>query len=175
MNFNFDYMIKIKLDNNLKLKENIFEIDTSFNEHAYLIEKGNSINNFESFSKKSLLLSEIIFEILAHKLFGNAQAKVAFSNNNEFSLIDKLIWKGFINILQEKSEIQNIYNQYLILGKSENEINFTDVGFCLPITLHGQLSKNLIKINMYNNGFNTGGTSIINGSYIIPLLLKYEF
>lgn len=176
-NFEFDYLIKIKLDNKiyLNLKDNIFDIDKNLNNQKYFIEKGNSINNFDTFSKKNLLLSEIIFELIAHKLFGNAQANVAFSNNNEFSTIDKLIWKEFINILQEKSEIKNIYNQYLILGKSEDDINFTDVGFCLPIILHGQLSKNLKKVNMYNNGFNTGGSSIINGSYKIPLLFKYEF
>ena len=176
-NFEFDYIIKIKLDNKIKLnlEENIFDIETTLNDQKYYIEKGKSINNFDTFSKKNLLLSEIIFELLAHKLFGNAQANVAFSNSTEFSSIDKLIWKGFINILHEKSEIQNIYNQYLILGKSNNEINFTDVGFCLPITLQGQLSKNLKKINMYNTGFNTGGSSIVNGSYKIPLLLRYEF
>jgi hypothetical protein len=176
-NFDFDYIIKIKLDNkiSLNLKDNIFDIETNLNDQKYFIEKGNSINNFDTFSKKNLLLSEIIFEVLAHKLFGNAQANIAFSNTTEFSLIDKLIWKGFINILQEKSEIQNIHNQYLILGKSNSEINFTDIGFCLPIILQGQLSKNLKKINMYNSGFNTGGSSIVNGSYKIPLLLRYEF
>jgi len=177
-NFIYDYIIKIKLENDTFIFENKdnkliitnrININKSFKK--YYLDKGQSINKFDTFSK-NIKLDEILLEIISHKLFGNAQSKIAIVNNYNFSSFDQILGNHLLKLVRDKNELDIIYNEYLLMGRSTN---INNINICFPLMFTGQLSNNLKPLPFYKMGYNTGGTQINEGTYKIPILIKYEF
>ena len=148
------------------------EINNSyFNEifkNTFIITETNSQFNNISYSSP---FGTRILEILALKIFGNANARSAISNDTQiiYNLQNNLL-NHVNNVIQNhKYDIYNQYNKQLITnGDINNKINFNFVDSALAFSgsIQGKLSYPIIpKIN-------AGVSSVINGEYNIPILIK---
>jgi hypothetical protein len=112
-----------------------------------------------------------ILEILALKIFGNAGARAAISNDNQitYNLQNNLLNHVNKVIQNHKYDIYNQYNKNLLDNVNINDkinFNFVDSALAFPGSIQGKLSYPIIpKIN-------AGVSSIINGEYNIPILIK---
>ncbi len=145
-----------------------------------------------------------LLEIVAHKLFGHGQARAAISNDYEFYAHDSKVWDNLSNAVLNDNFRHDIFNQYVALGRYTNEansnaetspnnqndvnnmnggdkwvpFNFNGLTFDFPMFLAGNMltdaSLTTSERELLQNGPNVGGTKLVNGSYNIPVLVKFH-
>jgi hypothetical protein len=112
-----------------------------------------------------------ILEILALKIFGNAGARCAFSNDTQ--IINNL-QNNLLNHVNKviQNHKYDIYNQYdknnIIINdiNQKNIFNFYDSALAFPGLIQGKLSYPIIPKIV------AGVSKVINGEYNIPILIK---
>jgi hypothetical protein len=153
---------------------------------------GNSNIAFNTFKTNQQPIGYILLEIIAHKLFGNAQAMAAINNDSTFYLHDTEIWDQLANSVLSNQFRNDIFNQYVAIGRYQSTINnnnnyndsnitnfnFANITFDFPLYLNGSilLDSTLTNVekNILQNGPNIGGTLLCNGNYNIPILVKFH-
>jgi hypothetical protein len=165
------------------------------NKPLYKTVIGKSNVSFSTFKSEQITLGYTLLEVVAHKLFGHAQAHAAISNDDKFYLHDAEIWDHLSNTIANSNFSNNIFKQYVALGRynawaptSANDVNnsndvngwvnfnFINLTFDYPLFVSGNLLLNSSltpgEINVLQNGPNIGGTLLVNGSYNIPILVR---
>ena len=144
------------------------------------IRPGNSIVGFGTFPIANNKMGDRILEILAHKLFGNAQSNDAIDNSSEFYTHDYKIWDHLSESISNNQTQNDIMNQYISLGRisnSNSNFNFDGLSFDYLLQIDGSLLLNNSipsnKASIFNNGPDLGGTRLVNGQYEIPILMKF--
>ena len=144
------------------------------------IRPGNSIVGFGTFPIENNKMGDRILEILAHKLFGNAQSNDAIDNSSEFYTHDYKIWDHLSESISNNQTQNDIMNQYISLGRisnSNSNFNFDGLSFDYLLQIDGSLLLNNSipsnKASIFNNGPDLGGTRLVNGQYEIPILMKF--
>lgn len=138
-----------------------------------------------------------LLEVVAHKIFGHGQARAAISNDREFYTHDGELWNHLSNSVLNSDFRNDIFNQYVSLGRYENTIterlandntyndmntyinfNFIGLSFDFPMFLAGNILLNNTltndEVNLFVNGPNVGGTLLNNGAYNVPILVKFR-
>ena len=159
------------------------------------ISPGKSMVSFGTFSNQETNVGDRILEVIAHKIFGNAQSRAAIDNDTDFYKHDSQLWDHLSESVTG-SQIQNdIMKQYISLGRitqnenSENnflqgadslvnvDFNFHGLSFDYLLYINGSLLLNDSltpdEVNILNNGPNVGGSRLVNGQYDIPILMKF--
>ena len=205
---NFDYIITINtqyltngnitgLFENATYKQNnivLNEVDINLTLHNFVfnnqsistIEAGLSNIGFGTFLLTTQKIGDLLLEVIAHKMFGHAQAHAAIRNDSEFYTHDEQIWNHLSNTLNINSIKYDIFNQYLALGRyaldedsASNYINFNlqDMTLDYPLYLDGSVVLDASLTNDERNnllqGPNVGGNQVINGLYNIPILIRF--
>lgn len=161
------------------------------NQNIITIEIGNSTTGFLTLNSDiPQTFGERLLEIVAHKIFGHGQARVAISNDSEFFTHDAQLWNHLVNTVATNSFRHDIFNQYVDIGRYTNRINegnyddinqyinfnFNSLSIDFPMYFIGNilLNNNLLysQANLFQNGVNVGGTTLVNGLYNIPILIK---
>lgn len=166
---------------------------------------GASSVAFGTFKSQQLTLGESLLEVIAHKLFGHAQANAAISNDNIFYNHDAKLWNQLSNSVALNQFKNDIFNQYVALGRyntfsntstsvnntgnfNNNSLyndydqwvpfNFVNLTFDFPLYVNGTILLNssltTAEMSILNNGPNVGGTLLVNGSYNIPILVRFH-
>jgi hypothetical protein len=164
------------------------------------IAEGQSNYAFGSFNKNPKNIGDRLREVVAHKLFGNAKATEAISNGNNFYLHDIEIWDHLSQTISSTNIQNDIFNQYLAFDKLDLytlgyydiynsstisgatmttfDFQFKGLTFDYPLYLTGSvlLDPSLLPNEnaALSNGPTVGGTSLINASYNIPILIKFH-
>ena len=144
------------------------------------------------------ILNDVVFQILALRIFGHAAARAAIVNDSIFDRltpegINKMeifstngIWQALYNHRNE------LFNHYVSLGRITNtddvtsypqQMNLSNFNLSFLVEIDGRIldpSNNPIT-DVYANGFsgyntNSGGnvySTMNNGSYAIPILLSF--
>jgi hypothetical protein len=109
-----EYDINISL-----LDSNHFKNWNSFfnNQSIVKIAAGDSNIGFGSFNTNPLKIGDRLLEIIAHKLFGHAQAHAAIKNDNSFYSHDNKLWDHLSNSISQTTFRNDIFNQYVITGR----------------------------------------------------------
>jgi hypothetical protein len=159
-----------------------FEINNNTYNNHYLatniLSTTNSLTN--GIISEDFDFNTRILEILALKIFGHARARAAFSNDTDIIFdLQNEFYNHINNVVQNHKH--DIFNQYVQLDKPEmikNDVNrpvnfnFTNGTFSFP----GYISGSLIDKNNLSNGLlngpKTGISSVENGEYNIPILIK---
>lgn len=173
--------------------------NTAINNHN-LVTLDVGASNF-GFSTLTPTLNQAIgdrlLEIVAHKLFGNGQARAAIDNDTEFYTHDGVMWDHLSTALSTQSLANDVFNQYVASGRYESQsttagssnadnandvnqfvnFNFINLTFDYPMYLIGSLGLNSsmtpTEISALNNGPIVGGTQLNNGLYNIPILIRF--
>jgi hypothetical protein len=150
---------------------------------------------FNTFQNTSLKFGDRLLEMVAHKMFGHAQARAAISNDNDFLMHDSKIWDHLSNTMANNQIQNDIMNQYITAGRIIQDINtyndnifnqgdkltnvnfnFNGVSFDFMLYVSGSLlvdnSLTELEKSILSNGPNVGGTSFVNGNYNIPILVR---
>jgi hypothetical protein len=170
-----------QVDINLTLQNFVFN-----NQSISTIEAGLSNIGFGTFLLTTQKIGDLLLEVIAHKMFGHAQAHAAIRNDSEFYTHDGEIWNHLTNTLNINSIKYDIFNQYLALGRyalnedsASNYINFNlqDMTLDYPLYLDGSVVLDASLTNDERNnllqGPNVGGNQVINGLYNIPILIRF--
>jgi hypothetical protein len=159
----FQYLNNNNIDIKFDINNNYF--NEIFQNTLITTETNSQFNNISYNSP----FGTRILEILALKIFGNANARSAISNDTQiiYNLENNLL--NHINkvIQNHKYDIYNQYNKDLINNINDKiNFDFIDSALAFPGLIQGKLSYPIIpKIN-------AGVSSIINGEYNIPILIK---
>ena len=105
-------------------------------------------------------------EVVAHKLFGHAQAQAAINNDDKFYLHDAEIWDHLSNTVENSNFSNDIFEQYVALGRyntwaltSANDVNnsndvngwvnfnFVNLTLDYPLWISGNLLLNALTSN----------------------------
>jgi hypothetical protein len=145
-------------------------------------------NNFQT-------IGDRLLEVVAHKLFGHGQARAAISNDDQFYFHDAEIWNHLSSSLAMNNYRNDIFNQYVATDRYEQSasnscdqnnydvqswvnFNFDGLTFDFPLYVTGNMildpSLTSTEINVLQNGPNVGGTSLVNGHYNIPILVRFH-
>lgn len=149
-------------------------------------------------------IGDRLLEIVAHKLFGHGQARAAINNDYEFYTHDAKVWDNLSNAVLVDGFRHDVFNQYVALGRYSSEansnsvnngntqndvnnmnggdhwvpFNFNGLTFDFPMFLAGNMLTDASLTNsereLLQNGPNIGGTKLVNGSYNIPILVKFH-
>lgn len=121
-----------------------------------------------------------VLEILALKIFGHARARAAISNDTDIIHdLQNEFYNHINNVVQTHK--YDIFNQYVQLDKPQmrrNDVNrpanfnFTNGVFAFPCYISGSLVDKSNLSNELLNGPKTGISSVENGDYNIPILIK---
>jgi len=174
------------VDINLSI-QNFLNWETNINNQSIsTIEAGLSNIGFGTFLLTSQKIGDLLLEIIAHKMFGHAQAHAAIRNDNEFYTHDAEIWNHLSNTLNLNSIKYDVFNQYIALGRyatnedsAVNYINFNlqDMSLDFPLYLNGSVVLDASLTNDERNnllqGPNVGGNQIIDGLYNVPILVRF--
>lgn len=174
------------VDINLSL-HNFLNWNTNINNQAIsTIEPGLSNIGFGTFLLTNQKIGDLLLEIVAHKMFGHAQAHAAIRNDNEFYSHDAEIWNHLGNTLNINSIKYDVFNQYIALGRYEtnedsvnNFVNFNlqDMSLDFPLYLNGSVILDASLTNDERNnllqGPAVGGNQIIDGLYNVPILVRF--
>lgn len=87
------------------------------NTNIVSVQVGNSNVNFSSFLSYPEPLGARLLEVVAHKLFGHAQARAAIKNDSTFYTNDALIWDHLSRSVSTDSFAQDIFKQYVALNR----------------------------------------------------------
>ena len=175
-----------QVDINLSI-QNFLNWNTDINNQPIsTIEAGLSNIGFGTFLSTNQKIGDLLLEIIAHKMFGHAQAHAAIRNDNEFYTHDSEVWNHLSNTLNLNNIKYDVFNQYIASGRySTNEdssvnfinFNFQDMSLDFPLYLNGSV---IIDESITNDGLNNllqgpdvGGNQILNGLYYVPLLVRF--
>lgn len=152
----------------------------------------------------SQTIGDRLLEVVAHKLFGHGQARAAISNDTQFYTHDAKVWDNLSNAVLDSGFRNDIFNQYVALGRYSSEansnantngntqndvnnmnggdhwvpFNFDGISFDFPMYLAGNMLTDASLTNaekaLIQNGPNVGGTLLNNGSYNVPILVKFH-
>jgi len=159
---------------------------------------------YTSLNQAPGIIGQKLLEVLATKIFGNPATTAAIINDKDYnttngtlSRVSGNIMNGIVNVLY--TEGANLFNQYAGssiymtdgygiapgYGDSANPFSFnlTDAAISVPLNLIGNLTTadgmagkgTNNALSLIYNGVNTGGTTIVNGVYNIPFLLKFHY
>ena len=158
--------------------------------------QGLSSTNFGTFNASTNeKIGDRLLEVVAHKLFGHAQAHAAIKNDNAFYTHDAAIWDHLSASVAASSFRNDIFNQYVKLGRyntasssgagvNGNDVsghvafNFADITLDFPLQLNGSMlfdtsltvaDKELLKL-----GPEVGGSRLTNGNYDVPILIRFH-
>jgi hypothetical protein len=144
------------------------------NNPAYLKLKTNTTN-----------LNYRFLEILGTKIFGDPTFTNKFLNSNEFindyNISDSIIRQVIDrigNVLSDTNVTSDILDSYsqlpvYITPTGKTNFNFRNTIWEFPIYLKGNIFNELgVDANTYN-GPDMGGSKIVNGTYNIPILLRF--
>jgi hypothetical protein len=155
------------------------------NQPIATISPGLANIGFGTFLVSNQRLGDLFLEIIAHKLFGHAQARAAIRNDTEFYFHDSQIWNHIGSSFNLNNIKYDIFNQYIVMGRYENtedintyiNFNFQDLTMDFPLYFSGNIgvdqSLTPDERNNLLNGPVVGGNQIINGAYNIPILLRF--
>lgn len=167
---------------------------------------GQSNKAFGTFKTTPDNVGDVLLEVIAHKLFGHAQARSAISNDNLFFSHDAQIWDHLSNAFTQQNYRNDVFNQYVGIGRynaaSSNgstynattgnysntsqyndsdgivNFNFSNLTFDYPLWVAGSLildsSLTSAEKSLLLNGPNVGGTSLANGVYNVPILIRFH-
>lgn len=175
-----------QVDINLSI-QNFLNWETNINNQSIsTIEAGLSNIGFGTFLLTNQKIGDLLLEIIAHKMFGHAQAHAAIRNDNEFYTHDSEIWNHLSNTLNLNSIKYDVFNQYIASGRyatnedsTVNYINFNlqDMSLDFPLYLNGTVVLDASLTNDERNnllqGPNVGGNQIIDGLYNVPILVRF--
>jgi hypothetical protein len=123
-------------------------------------------------------LGDRLLEIIALKIFGNAEARAAIVNDTEFTSDSELntIISSFTNSLSTDQNF--IFSQYVALGRISNtanelvsqNFNFDNMNIALPMYLQGSI-PNTVSDTLKNGYVGASRSTIVNYNYNIPLML----
>jgi hypothetical protein len=123
-----------------------------------------------------------VLEILALKIFGHAKSRSAIKNDtNIISDVKDNLFNFFNNIVQTyKMDIFNQYIQYDLVDINTNDVS-TPVNFNFTndiIDFPGYISGSLLNIGqlsqeLLNGPISGNSTSLVNGIYNVPILIKF--
>lgn len=175
--------------------------NSSFNnQNLVSINVGNSNIAFATLLPNTYqTIGDRLLEVVAHKLFGHGQARAAISNDHEFYQHDAKIWDHLSNTVSQNHIRNDIFSQYVAADRYRinpsgfnngifNDV-FSDVGnwvnfnfggltFDFPLYVSGDMlldpSLTPSEIAILQNGPNVGGSSLINGKYNIPILIRFH-
>lgn len=158
--------------------------------------QGLSSTNFGTFNASANeKIGDRLLEVVAHKLFGHAQAHAAIKNDNAFYTHDAEIWDHLSASVATTSFRKDIFNQYVKLGRyntasnsgagvngddvdSHVAFNFANISLDFPLQLNGSMlfdqsltvaDKELLKL-----GPEVGGSRLTDGNYDIPILIRFH-
>jgi hypothetical protein len=162
-------------------------INPHINSQIVSIIQGASTVNFGSFSGgDEKRLGDRLVEIVAHKIFGHAQARAAINNDNDFYRYDDNLWNHLSDTVSTDSFARNLFNQYVALDRITNVddvntpvlFNFDGLTLDFPLYLSGRIilnnSLSQEERSILNNGPEVGGSGLDNGVYNIPILVKFK-
>lgn len=72
---------------------------------------------FGTFKTISENLGDRLLEVVAHKIFGHAQARAAINNDDQFYTHDGTIWDHLTNTVAMNNIRNDIFNQYVAMGR----------------------------------------------------------
>ena len=193
----YDYIIKLNMSLNdffitrsyQQNQNDINNIDITFNvnQDNFNLAYNNTLmdSNRDALIKGSEYVTSCdtrILEIIALKIFGHAKARTAIKNDTSIiSGIKHNLFNFFNNIVQNyKTNIFNQYVQYDLVDLNNNDINepinfnFTNDVIDFPGYIHGSLlDTNQLSSNLLNGPTSGNSSSLINGVYNIPILIKF--
>ena len=159
-----------------------FEINNNYYYNYYIT---STISTTTNALVNGVLVEECNFdtrvlEILALKIFGNARARAAISNDTDIIYdLQNEFYNHINNVIQNHK--YDIFNQYVQLDNVEMRrddinrpvnFNFTNGVFSFPGHISGSLAdKNNLSAELLN-GPKVGISSVENGEYNIPILIK---
>lgn len=198
---NASYMQNANIDNtdvNITLNSdtNFLNWQTVFNNQPIVtINMGDSNMAFPTLEPTlNQTIGDRLLEVVAHKLFGHGQARAAISNDSEYYTHDAQIWDHLVNSVSMNQFRHDIFNQYVATGRYEDHavvnngddsndvdnwvnFNFNGMTFEYPLFLTGDMltdpSLTPAEVNLITNGPNVGGSSLVNGEYNIPILIRF--
>lgn len=169
---------------------------TNFNnQNIVTIVQGLSSTNFGTFNTPASKIGDRLLEVVAHKLFGHAQARAAIKNDNSFYSYDDDIWNHLSTSVANDSFRKEIFNQYVKTGRyntsnasgagvNGNDVNgfvnfnFVNLTLDFPLQLSGQM---LLDASLTNDDMNllkigpiVGGSRLTNGNYDVPILIRFH-
>ena len=187
---NTDVNITLNSDTNFLNWQTVFN-----NQPIVTVNMGNSNIAFPTLEPTlNQTIGDRLLEVVAHKLFGHGQARAAISNDSEYYTHDAQIWDHLVNSVSMNEFRHDIFNQYVATGRYEahavvnngtdsNDVdnwvnfNFNGMTFDYPLFLTGNMitdpSLTEGEVNLITNGPNVGGTSLVNGIYNIPILIRF--
>jgi hypothetical protein len=131
-------------------------------------------------------------EIVATKVFGHAKARAAIANDSEFYLgydvsgsLIKQLADGITGAVQNKKS--DVFNAYVAYDRIESNpkvdvgenatFNFDNTNWEFPIYFRSTISDVAgadASLDELNNGPSVGGTSLVNGSMNVPVLVRFH-
>jgi hypothetical protein len=166
------------------------------NANTTTVIQGLSSTNFGTFNAVAReKIGDRLLEVIAHKLFGHAQAHAAIKNDTSFYTHDNELWDHLCSSVATTSFRKDIFNQYVKLGRyntsstsgagtSGNDVggnvhfNFADITIDFPLQLNGHMifdtslteaDKTLLKL-----GPDVGGSRLTDGNYDVPILIRFH-
>jgi len=154
------------------------------------ISMGQGICAVGSFDPPTRRLPHRMLEVMAHKIFGHAQARAAIANDSAFESLIGALSSGLNTSINQMRD--DIFNQYVtydrierIANGQENSVtynddqvqtpfNFDNAEFDCPIRLVGKLTGGSSEMTYINNGPDVLGNRLENGSYSIPMLVRFR-
>ena len=109
-----------KYDINLTISDSSTFVgwDANFNNDSLVtVGLGNSNIAFGTFKTEADSIGDRLLEVIAHKLFGHAQARAAIKNDNSFYTHDNEIWDHLVTSVGMSAFRNDIFNQYIAIGR----------------------------------------------------------
>jgi hypothetical protein len=154
------------------------------------ITMGSAICATGSFDNQTRRLPHRMLEVMAHKIFGHAQARAAIANDAAFETLIGALSNGLNNSINQMRN--DIFNQYItydrierianglnnVVTYNDDEVqtffNFDNAEFDCPVRLVGRLNGGGAEMGLLNNGPDVLGNRVINGEYSIPMLVRFR-
>ena len=186
-----DVNIHLTIPNHSSMSNMTFNWNEINQQNLITVARGRSTVGFGTFFSEPVNFGETLLEIMAHKIFGHAQARSAISNDAAFNEHDVQLWDHLSSSVGNRNFQLSVFNQYITSGRYnvENQnlessdaflnqpFNFQGMTFDFPLFLNGSLLVDDQIINetmVFRNGVNVGGAQIVNGVYNIPILLRFH-
>jgi hypothetical protein len=187
-----DVNIQLSIPNHNGMGNMTYNWNEINQQNIITISRGRATVGFGTFFAEPVKFGETLLEIMAHKIFGHAQARSAISNDDAFNEHDVQLWDHLSSSVGNKQFQLSVFNQYVTSGRYSNDenqtiesgdtllnkqFNFQGMTFDFPLFLNGSLLVDDQLVNetsLLRNGVNVGGAQIVNGLYNIPILLRFH-
>jgi len=160
--------------------------NTNINNQAILtIGSGLSSTGFGTFLNTPQQFGDLLLEVVAHKMFGHAQAHAAIRNDNDFYNHDGQLWNHLDTTLNINNIKNAVFNQYISAGRYSNNdditnfipFNFSGMTLDFPLFLNGSIVLDASLSNAERDnlleGPIVGGSQLIAGNYNVPILVRF--